>query len=144
MPDILHDVPIAAAVDRVYAAISTPGGLDSWWTLTSRGEPIVGSAFDLGFGLDYQWRADVRAAVPSRCIAFEFTHSTSDWMGTCVRLDLEPTGNAMTIVHFTHTWWATATEHFRVSSFCWAMYLRLLKRFVEHGEVVPYPSRLDV
>ena len=29
------------------------------------------------------------------------------------------------------------------STFCWAMYLRLLKRFVEAGEVVPYAERLD-
>jgi hypothetical protein len=36
------------------------------------------------------------------------------------------------------------SAHYRTSSFCWAMYLRLLKRYVEHGEVVPYEKRLDV
>jgi hypothetical protein len=30
------------------------------------------------------------------------------------------------------------------SSYCWAMYLRLLRRNVEAGEVVPYAQRLDV
>ncbi|MCH8956850.1 SRPBCC domain-containing protein, partial [candidate division KSB1 bacterium] len=37
-----------------------------------------------------------------------------------------------------------ANEHYRVSCYCWAMYLRLLKRYVEHGETVPYEDRLDV
>ena len=34
MTDILHDLPIAApVVARVFAAVSTPAGLDRWWSL---------------------------------------------------------------------------------------------------------------
>jgi len=32
---------------------------------------------------------------------------------------------------------------FGTSCYCWAMYLRLLARHVERGEVVPYEARLD-
>ena len=32
----------------------------------------------------------------------------------------------------------------RTSCYCWVMYLRILKRYVEHGEMVPYERRLDV
>ncbi len=48
-----------------------------------------------------------------------------------------------THVAFSHTGWPAANAHFRTSSFCWAMYLRLFKRYVEAGEVVPYARRLD-
>jgi hypothetical protein len=34
-------------------------------------------------------------------------------------------------------------EHYRISTFCWAMYLRLMKKAIETGEVVPYAVRLD-
>ena len=36
-----------------------------------------------------------------------------------------------------------ANAHYRTSAFCWAMYLRLLKKYVETGEVVPYERRLE-
>ncbi len=35
-------------------------------------------------------------------------------------------------------------EHYRISCYCWAMYLRILKRYLEHGETVQYARRLDV
>jgi hypothetical protein len=31
-----------------------------------------------------------------------------------------------------------------VSCFCWAMYLRILRRHLEYGEEVEYERRLDV
>ena len=37
MPDIYHDFPIAADAQRVFDAISTPAGLDEWWTKRSKG-----------------------------------------------------------------------------------------------------------
>ncbi len=36
------------------------------------------------------------------------------------------------------------TAHHRVSCFCWGMYLRILERWLEHGETVPYARRLEV
>ena len=38
--------------------------------------------------------------------------------------------------------WLEANAHFRRSSYCWAMYLRLLQRYLEQGETVPYADRL--
>ena len=49
-----------------------------------------------------------------------------------------------TWVRFKHTGWPDAGEHYRTSSHCWALYLRILRRFVEHGETVPYADRLNV
>ncbi len=50
----------------------------------------------------------------------------------------------MTQVRFSHSGWADANDHYHTSCFCWAMYLRILKRYVEHGELVPYEKRLEV
>lgn len=49
-----------------------------------------------------------------------------------------------TLVHFSHRGWRDANTHYRVSNCCWAMYLRILRRNIEHGETVPYEKRLDV
>ena len=51
--------------------------------------------------------------------------------------------DGVTQVRFHHVGWPEPSEHYRISCFCWAMYLRLLKRYVEKGERVPYEARLD-
>jgi uncharacterized protein YndB with AHSA1/START domain len=143
MPDILHDFPIAAPVARVFAAISTPAGLDAWWTLGSSGEARIGAEYELFFGEEYDWRATVTRYTPDHAFAFGMTQASDDWIGTTVSFVLDERGD-QTWVHFAHTGWPAASDHYRISSYCWAMYLRVMKRWIEHGEVVAYEKRLDV
>lgn len=35
MADIFYYFPINTSIDKVFEAISTPKGLDKWWTKTS-------------------------------------------------------------------------------------------------------------
>ncbi|HMB91307.1 MAG TPA: SRPBCC domain-containing protein [Rhodothermales bacterium] len=144
MADILHDFPIFAPPQQVFEAITSPAGLATWWTTeNTAGDPVPGTTYELGFGPSYHWQADVRKSVPASEIEWEFTEADEEWRGTRVGFRLVP-GADRTQVHFYHTGWPEATTSYRNSSFCWAMYLRLLKRYVEHGEVVPYNQRLAV
>jgi len=143
MPDILQDLPIAAPPARVFAAVSEPALLDQWWTLRSSGSPVVGSNYTLDFGPQYIWQAMVTAAAPGQAFEWRLTRADADWTGTLVGFELAPAGSG-TQVRFHHTGWPAANEHFRISSHCWAMYLRILRRHLEHGETVPYERRLDV
>ena len=142
MPDILHQFPVNAPAEKVFEAISTPAGLDSWWTKTSSGQAESGALFHFHFEPDYHWTGLVSKCVPAS--TFEFTMQTSDedWEGTRVGFELTREQDG-TIVRFYHTGWKTENQHFRISSFCWAMYLRLLKRNLETGEFVPYAERLS-
>lgn len=45
-------------------------------------------------------------------------------------------------MRFSHTGWAEDREHFRISSDCCAMLLRLLKVYVARGEVMPHHERV--
>ena len=140
MSSILHDFEVRAEPSKVYDVIATPEGLDQWWTLRASGAPAVGESYELWFGPGYDWRARVIEAVPGQRFALEMTGSDRDWMGTRVEFALEPSSHG-TRVRFSHTGWPAENEHFRVSSFCWAMYLRVMRRFVELGETVPYEGR---
>lgn len=142
MPDILHDFPIFAPVSQVFAAVSTPAGLDQWWTLTSSGAARKDNTFELSFGPEFDWRARVSRCETDKCFELEMTDASADWMGTRVSFDLEPMDGG-THVHFAHRGWPGESQHYRTSSYCWAMYLRLLGRAVERGEVVPYDARLS-
>jgi uncharacterized protein YndB with AHSA1/START domain len=142
MPDIFHDVPVNAPIDQVFRAVSAPEGLDTWWTKESAGRPEPGHEYVLGFGPEYVWRALVTRCVPDAEFEFELVSADSDWTGTRVGFRLEPRERG-TWIRFHHTGWPAVNEHYRVSCNCWAMYLRILRRSLEHGERVPYEDRLD-
>ena len=81
--------------------------------------------------------------VPGAEFELEMTRSDPDWNGTRVGFVLERQGNG-TAVRFHHLGWPEGNAHYRTSCYCWAMYLRVLKRHLEFGENVPYEKRLDV
>jgi len=143
MVDITHHFPIKAEPGKVFQAVSTPAGLDAWWTKRSAGKPVEGAEYELWFGPEYDWRAVVSRCVPYAEFEFRMTGAQEDWLETRVRFLLDEK-DGVTWVRFQHTGWPEANEHYSVSCYCWAMYLRLLKRYVEQGEVTPYEDRLDV
>lgn len=143
MADIIHYFPIKAPSQKVFQTISTPAGLDAWWTKRSSGEAKSGSEYELWFGPKYDWRAVVSRLKPNSEFELEMTRAHEDWQGTRVGFHLQEK-DGLTHVRFHHMGWPKANEHYYTSCYCWAMYLRLLKRNVEHGEFVPYEDRLEV
>ncbi|MFC2085706.1 SRPBCC domain-containing protein [Bacteroidota bacterium] len=143
MADILHDFPVFAPIEKVFEAVTTPDGINAWWSLTCDGKATPGSFYDLDFGDGYRWRARVVLAKANTEFELEMTVADDDWLGTHIGFILS-SGENRTNVSFRHRGWRHESTHYRTSSFCWAMYLRLLKRYVELGERVDYARRLDV
>lgn len=102
----------------------------------------MGAEYELWFGPEYDWRAVVTRCVPEREFELEMTRAMEDWMRTRIGFYFDEK-DGITQVRFQHIGWPEANEHYRISSYCWAMYLRLLRRYVEFGEVVSYEKRLD-
>src|SRR5262249_55632985 len=98
---------------------------------------------ELSFGPGYDWHAKVTRCVANSEFELVMTRADSDWNGSRVGFQLEDQ-TGVTLVRFYHTGWPATNEHYRISSHCWAMYLRVLRRYIEHGELVPYENRLDV
>jgi uncharacterized protein YndB with AHSA1/START domain len=143
MPDILQDFPIQAPLDRVFEAVSDPRLLTQWWTLRSSGAPREGEEYVLDFGPAYIWRATVTRCTPNRTFELQITNADPDWTGTLLGFELSAAGGG-THVRFYHRGWSESNDHYRISNHCWAMYLRILRRFLEFGESVPYEKRLIV
>jgi uncharacterized protein YndB with AHSA1/START domain len=143
MPELPYLFPIKASRAEVFRAITTAEGLNNWWTKTCSGEPAEGSEYKLGFGPDYVWRATVSRYIQDSEFELSMTEADADWQGTRLVFRLEEK-DGTTEVDFQHLEWPSDNEHFRISCYCWAMYLRLLRRYVEFGETVPYEERLDV
>ena len=143
MPDILNDFPIHAPAHDVFRAISTPEGLDQWWTKRSSGTPTLGAEYELWFGPEDDWRGRVTRTAPDRQFELEIVQADAEWIGTRVGFELADSGG-VTQVRFCHVGWPDASNHYRISCYCWPMYLRILRRYLEYGETVPYERRLEV
>ena len=59
-----------------------------------------------------------------------------DWQGTKVGFHLQR-GADNTFVRFHHTGWPAINEHYRISCHCWAMYLRVLRRYLSMANASP-------
>jgi len=142
MPDILHNLTIQSSAENVYRAVAFPKGLDAWWTKSSNGQPELGAEYQLYFSDEYNWRAIVLENEQNVKFVLEITVADGDWTGTKIRFFLKEK-NGATDLCFEHTGWKETNDHFRVSSYCWANYLRLLKNYVEEGGIIAYEKRLS-
>ena len=143
MADIYHDFYISVTPAQIYRGIASPSGLDTWWTEKSSGKPNVGELYNLGFGPGYDWEAIVTRCTPAKEFELKMTKSDADWDETKIGFSIKELENGCQ-VEFRHTGWHEINEHYRISSFCWAMYLRILKLNLENGLTVPYAERLNV
>jgi len=143
MADIFHHFPVETSKEKVFEAISRSEGLDKWWTKSSAVNPFKGGIYTLDFGPEYIWKAIVTEYEKTNVFELKMTEADDDWMGTRIGFNLIDRQDR-TDVHFYHTGWPQNNEHFKISSYCWAMYLRILKRHLEYGEWVPYEKRLQV
>lgn len=81
------------------------------------------------------WSAVIRAFEPPTDIEFEVLQAVDSWAGSRVSFHLEPSGR-LTNLRLAHTGWRRDSESFRTSSYSWAMYLRVLRRYLESGQTV--------
>ena len=141
--DIIHYLQINAPTETVFQTISTAGGISKWWSQDAKGHAELGAILNLDFGPDYQWQAQITRMVQPVEFELLMIKTDPDWQDSTVGFQLCSAPNA-TDVRFYHRGWKEANDHYYISCYCWAMYLRLLKRFVEHGEEVEYADRLKV
>lgn len=143
MADIYHTFIVQADLHKVFLNITTQEGLDNWWTKSATGTGKNGEVYNLFFGEEYNWKAIVTRYETDKTFELQLTVADADWLNTKVGFILSYK-NKITEVQFYHTGWPEINEHYKISSYCWAMYLRILKRYTETGEQIIYEDRLTV
>jgi uncharacterized protein YndB with AHSA1/START domain len=141
MPGIYHDIEIKATPDIIYKMITTADGLEKWWTLKSSGQLVVGERIELYFSEEYDWEMEVVDFASPQFVEYKMTRCMEDWKVTRLRFELIEKSSESTLLRFTHSGWEEVDDHFRRSSLSWALYLRILRRYIEEGEFVAYGER---
>lgn len=137
---IYHNFEISSDINRVYNAVSSPKELVNWWPLQCSGTPIEGEVYNFNFTDKYDWYAKVSSCQKEHHIYYKMTKSDPDWDPTTFGFDLLKIPKGV-LVKFWHKNWPLDNDHFKKSSFCWALLLNGLKNYVEKGVIIPFKER---
>lgn len=140
MYTIIHNFTIQSNAEKVFEAISTPEGLNNWWTLKCSGKPALNEEYNLNFTDEYDWYAKISKFEENKLIEFSMIKAMDDWMSTRFGFELTGEGN-QTNVHFYHTNWREQNKEYGVTSYCWANLLRQMKDYIEKGIITEFSKR---
>lgn len=139
-PEIRHTTFIKAPVSRVYQALTTADGLDTWFTRGSSVDARPGGSIkfvwvDWGPGhLNSQDGGPVLEAVPERRFVFQW-HPDEPGYTTTVEMDFAPDEGG-TIISLRESGYADTPSGLRAMLDCavgWGEALTLLKFYLEYG-----------
>src|SRR5579872_3365042 len=88
MPDIHHSLFVNASPAKIFDAMTSVNGLDSWCTLKSQGKPLLNETYIFYFGSQFDWRSQVIHVVANKELTWKMTEAMEDWLGTEVGFTL--------------------------------------------------------
>ena len=142
------DIRIAAPASAVYRAITTPAGLQGWWTATCDVGVGVGAQSTFRFGQTHNVMriVSLKPDVEVRWQCIEQHHHapdqltrTDEWAGTSVVFRLVSESPASTLLQFEHIGLVPALECYEICDAGWSHFLGTsLKGYVETGKGAPY------
>ena len=99
MSDILLELTIAAAPDKVFKALTERQGLEAWWTTHMVAEPTVGSALE-AFSSSGQRaiKMEMRLLEPGRKVVWGVRERVAGWGGSHFTWDLAPVENGTNVL----------------------------------------------
>lgn len=137
MPEIHHEIKIAASQEQVYRALTTPDGIKGWHTPLVRGTGDVGTEWVFAFTdhPDFGWL--VVASEEPTLVGWRCTKGPGDSAGTSVTFTLTPAGAGRTLVEHVHAGWPGTDGNFRKCNTTWGVLLHHLRDHVESGRIAP-------
>jgi uncharacterized protein YndB with AHSA1/START domain len=128
MPDLHHLHRLRTDPEKVYAALTTPEGVQGWWTQDATVDAQAGGGLALGFGGTPERRKRLRIAEltqPARVI----------WrVEECFLPD-----DSGSVLRFSHRGFREANDIFAITTTGWGYYLVSLKQYLEQGAGAPHP-----
>lgn len=161
MPNIRHELLIAAPAEKIYNAITTQEGLAAWWTPDTKAKPELDSVARFAFGSEYFKEMKITELKPSTGVKWICVKGASEWLGTSISFELgagdkesllkthpelgdqvrQLNSDKGTLLIFQHDDWKDYTSMFAECNYTWARFLRSLKLFCEIGKGQPWPNQ---
>lgn len=131
MADMLHQIQINVPPAKVYEALTTQTGLQSWWTGDCVAQPEVGSIAEFGFNHHATvFRMRVGELAANQRVVWECLGNVEEWLGTRLTWELQPQESA-TILCFKHGNWRSTEGWFAMCYSTWGALMHRLKDYAE-------------
>jgi uncharacterized protein YndB with AHSA1/START domain len=138
MVDIRHQIPIAAAPEKVYAALATSTGLKGWWTVDSKADDRVGGKAEFGFDKrGMVFRMTVDKLEPCKEVVWSCDGDHPEWRGTTLTWTIAREDGGSTL-RFTHGGWKSVSDFCAACNSTWGELMYRLKAYVESGRADPH------
>ena len=129
------NVVIKTTPGKVYNAITTQEGLESWWCKNTIAKPELEFVNIFVFG-KFRNEMKITKLTPGKKLEWKCINSIEEWIGTDISFELEEKdGNTM--VRFAHAGWRAATDTFAGCTYDWAIFMKSMKSFCETGTGTP-------
>lgn len=137
MTDLYHSVPIAAAPEKVYAAVATQAGMQGWWTRDTTMTARIGGKAEFGFSnRGMVFRMNVDDLKVNRSVRMNCSGDHPEWAGTTLEWTIEPAAEG-SVLKFIHRGWKGPTDFCASCNSMWGNLMFRLKAFVETGKPSP-------
>ena len=131
MSDLLHQIPIEALPEKVYAALATQKGLRGWWTADTVAEERVGGSAQFGFDKrSMVFRMTIEELTPSKRVVWSCHGDHEEWNGTKLVWEIAPVGKG-SVLRFRHGNWRGNSDFFAMCNSTWGELMYRLKDYVE-------------
>jgi uncharacterized protein YndB with AHSA1/START domain len=138
MAELRHQIPINAAPEKVYAALSTQAGLRGWWTLDATADEKVGGKAEFGFdNRQTIFRMKIEKLEPSKQVVWSCHGEQPEWIGTILTWDIRREGN-ITMLRFTQGGWKSMSEMYAMCNSSWGELVHRLRDYAEDKNPGPH------
>jgi uncharacterized protein YndB with AHSA1/START domain len=162
MPNIHHELFIAATAEKVYAALTSQAGLSAWWTPDTKANAKTHSVSRFSFGADYFKEMEITALKPLQYVEWLCVAGAAEWIGTSISFTIEPgtkdsilmahpeikdqlqqsnMQNNGTVLTLRHNNWRNDTPMLAECNYTWGQFLGSLKLFCESDRGKPWPTQ---
>ena len=138
MPDIVQELTIEAAPEKVFNALTRQEELAQWWTNHVTAVPKVGSIAEFSFNNGaVVFRMEIAELNPGKRVHWIVRHGPPHWEGTDVTWDLSPVGGGTKLL-FGHHGFAVGNAAYEETPGGWQYFLGSLKSYLETGKGTPH------
>ncbi len=142
--DIVHQIKISTTPDRVYQAITSSNGIQSWWCKNSEIATNIGSQHTMNFlkeGQAIVMKFKIDKLEANQKVGWQCTYNDNPaWVKTNLHFELMPEENK-TLLTFSHTGWDEkykGTPLYVSVGPTWEAFMGSLKSFCETGIGQPW------
>jgi uncharacterized protein YndB with AHSA1/START domain len=140
MPDILHEISIAAPLERVHAVATTAPELRRWWTASCEAAPRVGNTnvfrFD-GGAVEFHFLVEQHGVAHTEWRCVRAPKVPDEWVDTRIVWELAPS-EAGTRLRFGHLGWRSLDGQYRACNTVWGELMHRLRDIAEGNPSEPY------